>query len=66
MQTWKTEEPADTCWMKVDVKKINWLDHDRSSLDKLPRPARSGDKKVTRDVTIKKICFSAPSPVSVK
>ena len=52
--------------MKVDAKKINWLDHDGSSLDELPRPARSRDKKVTRNMTIKKIYVSASSPVSVR
>ena len=45
MWTWRTEKPADTCWLKVDAKMINWLEHNRSSLDKLPRPARSREKK---------------------
>ena len=66
MKTQRTEEPADTCWMKADAKKINWLDYDGSSLDELPRPARSGDKKVTRDITIKKIFFFAPGPAFVE
>ena len=48
MRTQRTEKPADTCWLKVDAKMINWLDHDGASLDKLPRPARSGDKKVRK------------------
>ena len=43
----------DKCW------KNDWVDCKESSLDvKNSRLARSGDEKVTRDTTIKKVCSS--------
>ena len=62
MQTGRTEEPADTYWLKSDAKKINWLDHNGSSLDGSSRPARSRDKKVTKGIRIEKIFFFTSSP----
>ena len=26
-------KPADTCWMIIDSRKDDWVDHDESSLD---------------------------------